>query len=787
MFGNVRVLVVSCTAVLLAGAGSAWAQAEGVIRGRIVAAADGSALAGAAVALTPAAAGEPLHTSASADGSFVLTRVRPGEYVLSATADGFGRRELRLALEPREIRTLSVALDVAPLALNVNVAADASLVGTHSPSSTVLTRDRIEMLPAAQRTNLPDALVTSAPGMIRGHDDLVHIRGHEVALNPLINGVSFWENPHSIFSSGFSPEAIDTANVMTGGFSAEYGNRFGGVVDIVTKSGFGLRDQGTAVLNAGSAGRRSAAGEFGGSGGRFGYYLLGSLFESDRFLSPPDPDAIHDHARGAHGLLQLDWSGSGGALRALVMGSGANIEIPQTPLDVELRPLAAAGQRTRQQTAILGWSYGRSDTLLSASAYQRWSRLELAPAAGPLTARAALERDLLTAGGKGDVMHTAGRHAVKAGVDLVRLQPRERLAYDYAGFRELTHLLELPHIHVSGQNIAFTGREGGGQASAYVQDSIQISDRVTIDIGARADRYDLAVTAAHLSPRANLAVRAAGGAVVHASYNRFFVPPPIEGVLSSSAGLTRFIQEIGRGLPPLEPTIEDQVELGVTAPLRALRIGATGYFRASDNPVHTTVWPDSRVYSYASFDRARAYGLELKGEAPGLARHGITAYANYALGRVYFYNPVTGGFVTEADHLAVRNRFPGPMDQTHTFTAGATYLHQPSGLRFGSSFEYGSGTAIGHGEDEHDDGEAEADHSHAAAAGDAVRVPGHFTANLSAGIDLLRRADRGARLTLQVDVENVANDVYLVAQESHFSPRQFSVPRLASVTMKVRF
>lgn len=24
---------------------------------------------------------------------------------------------------------------------------------------------------------------------------------------------------------------------------------------------------------------------------------------------------------------------------------------------------------------------------------------------------------------------------------------------------------------------------------------------------------------------------------------------------------------------------------------------------ASENPVHTTIWPDSRIYSYASFDR----------------------------------------------------------------------------------------------------------------------------------------------------------------------------------------
>ena len=80
--------------------------------------------------------------------------------------------------------------------------------------------------------------------MIRGHDDFVHIRGHEVALNPFINGVQFWENAHTVFSPGLGVDYIESMNVMTGGYSAEYGNRFGGILDVVTKSGFTHREQG---------------------------------------------------------------------------------------------------------------------------------------------------------------------------------------------------------------------------------------------------------------------------------------------------------------------------------------------------------------------------------------------------------------------------------------------------------------------------------------------------------------------------------------------------------------
>jgi hypothetical protein len=767
----------------------ARAQSEAAIRGQIVAAADGSALAQGWVTLKSISTDASTETTVDSAGRFTFQNVSPGEYVVSGSSEGFANRDVRVVLEPREIRAVTLALEVRPLNVSVNVTADVpSLPGTHSPSSTTLTADRLETLPVSQRMTFSDAVVTAAPGMIRGHDDFVHIRGEEVALNPLINGVAFWENPHAVFSAGFSPDVIETANVMTGGFPAEYGNRFGGVVDIVTKSGLRMDHRGSVTLNGGEAGRRNVLGEFGGRRNRVGYYVFGSMFESDRFLSPPDPEAIHDHARGGHVFFQLDGNlGDAGSLRAVVMGDGTNFEIPKTPEDVELRPLADANHRTRQQTAIVGWTRASSNMTAGASFYQRWSRSQLSPAAGPLTARAEVERELITIGGKVDVTRLAGRHAIKAGLDAVSLRPDETLAYNGRGFRDFAHLVGLPHIHITDNVINFAGRESGGQVSGYLQDNVQISDRVTADVGLRVDRYDLLLAATHASPRLNLAVQVGGGAVVHTSYNHFFVPPPIEGVLSSGAGLTERIAELGVALPPVQSTTEHQVEVGASAPAGPLQLGLTGYYRTSDNPVHTTVWPDARIYSYASFDRARAYGLEAKAEIPRLARYGVTGYFNYALGRVYFYNPVTGGFVTEAEHLEETNRFLAPMDQTHTLTAGLTYRHARTGVFAGTAMEYGSGTPMEHGgaEDEHADGEA--DHTHAESAAGAARVPGHFTANISLGIDLLRRGNRRPNLSLQLDIENIANTLYLIAQEGEFTPGQYSIPRLIAATAKIRF
>src|SRR4029453_17627000 len=119
--------------------------------------------------------------------------------------------------------------------------------------------------------------------------------------------------------------------------------------------------------------------------------------------------------------------------------------------------------------------------------------------------------------------------------------------------------------------------------------------------GARGDRYDLLVSATHASPRLNFAFQVGGGAVLHASYNHFFVPPPIEGVLSSSAGLTAQIREIGVALPALEPITEDQFEAGGSASLGPFRLALTGYYRATDNPVPTTGWPHPRGFPFGAF------------------------------------------------------------------------------------------------------------------------------------------------------------------------------------------
>jgi outer membrane receptor protein involved in Fe transport len=786
-------------AMVFSAATPSLAQGEGTIHGTVRARADGSTLPGAIVELQGAALTASITTTATTDGHFAFPRLVPGDYVLIVTHTSFQEARYRLSLKPREVQNIEVGLVLRPVQESVEVTAG-SLPSVFSPGSTHFTAERLAELPLTQRTNLPDAIVTAAPGMIRGHDDFVHIRGHEVALNPSINGVQFWENAHAVFSPGLGVDYIESMNVMSGGYSAEYGNRFGGILDVVTKSGFTTKNRGSVTFGVGTAQRHNVGLEFGGNRGRTGYYVNLSGFTSDRFLSPPSPRSIHNTGRGLRSFGQLDLRANDRNYVKLVMiGDGVNFELPKEERDELLRPAFNNLQRARSQSLILSWDHVRSTrTVMRTAFYQKWSNVRQFPdTIDRYGAQTDADRTLGTFGIKGDLTRLSGRHTVKGGLDLVMLRPSEDLYYLSQPWIDFTHLPDINenHVHFRGPNlgagiprpVVFDGRDTGGQASFFLQDKMQLTSSFTLDLGLRFDRYSLAISESHLSPRLNAAYRLSSGTVLFGSYNHFYVPPPIENVLASSAGLTRFVSEVGRPLPPVRSIKENQFELGATQPIAGImNVGVTSYYRLSNDPPHTTLFPDSRFYAYASFDKGKAYGMEIKADVPRIAGLGLSGYLNYALGRVWFYNPITAGFTTEAAHLTETSRFLAPMDQTHTLTSGLTYHDNRTRLWGAVALEYGSGTPGGHGTGDHEHEEGEA-HEHAPGPGlCGTRCPSHFTQNVSIGWNATSNGNR-PRLSLQFSVENLSNTIYLLSKESTMVQGQYSIPRLFSGSLKIGF
>jgi hypothetical protein len=127
------------------------------------------------------------------------------------------------------------------------------------------------------------------------------------------------------------------------------------------------------------------------------------------------------------------------------------------------------------------------------------------------------------------------------------------------------------------------------------------------------------------------------------------------------------------------------------------------------------------------------------------------------------------------------------MDQTHTATGGLSYYHAQTRLWAGVSAEYGSGTPGGHGsgDHEHEDGEA---HEHAAGPGMCgTRCPSRVMPNLSFGWNTVSSSGGTAPVAVQLNIENISNNVYLLSKESSMVQGQYSIPRLISASIRFRF
>ena len=76
---------------------------------------------------------------------------------------------------------------------------------------------------------------------------------------------------------------------MTGGFTPEYGNRFGGVLDITTRSGADLDGHGDVNFRGATVDNYDLNADYGGQTGKLGYYVFVDGFTSGRYLDPPEP------------------------------------------------------------------------------------------------------------------------------------------------------------------------------------------------------------------------------------------------------------------------------------------------------------------------------------------------------------------------------------------------------------------------------------------------------------------------------------------------------------------
>ena len=438
--------------------------------------------------------------------AFHFAAVEAGPYTLKVDASGFYSVEHTFVLRPRQ--PSSLAIELQPKQTVQEKVEVRSTYQTIDPqktgSSYTFTNEDLENLPEPITDNTNDLVNNLMPGASDSHDNFLAVRGTEFSLHEFVNGVSFLDNTQPQFSPGVSPQIFETVDLMTGGFPAEYGNRFGGVLDITTRSGASLAGHGDVNFRRATLENYDLNADYGGQAGWLGYYLFVDGFTSGRYLDPPEPKELYDFGKGSRATAQFDFhSGAKDAFKLLLMGGGTNFQQPNIPDDQEVG--RNAQRHLRQQTGILSWYHTFSpETLLSTSLYERVGSDRVLPTSDPITPYSVASRAPFTIGIKSDISHLWHGQVIKAGVDLIRLRELESFFFDSRGD---------PDVFPS-----FSGGLKGGQAGLYFQDHFSPVRNLWVDLGVRYDYFDLVTTQAQTSP-------ASASRIISAARSRFCTRP----------------------------------------------------------------------------------------------------------------------------------------------------------------------------------------------------------------------------------------------------------------------
>ena len=219
-------------AILLIAAGiSLFAQTTGRLSGMVVD--DRNApIAYATIILE----GTEQGASTDAQGRYLITNITPGLYNVHFRQVGYATlivREFRINVD--QTHTYRATLYRESIELEkYEVVAEKQLINIGGRVGDTLTSDEIANLAVSD----VDGLISMQAGVSRGPDGSLNVRGgraNEVVFT--VDGMSVSDPVDGGRALSIDMDAIADMKVMTGGFTAEYGNAQSGMVNIVTKDG----------------------------------------------------------------------------------------------------------------------------------------------------------------------------------------------------------------------------------------------------------------------------------------------------------------------------------------------------------------------------------------------------------------------------------------------------------------------------------------------------------------------------------------------------------------------
>jgi outer membrane receptor for ferrienterochelin and colicins len=558
--------------------------------------------------------------------------------------------------------------------------------------------------------SLLNQVVMQAPDVAQDSFGQFHVRGEHNGLQYRLNGIILPEGI-SVFGQALDPRLISSITLITGALPAEYGLRTAGIIDLKTKSG-AIDPGGSVSIYGGSHGTVEPSFNYGGSEGRFNYFVSGDFLRNDLGIESPDgrssPD--HDHTTQYHAFAYLEYIlDEENRLSAVLSSSAAKFQIPNragqlpgianadgTPLTVNGQTTYASdaldeSQRELNHFAILSWQHSQGALDVQTSATARYSSLNFTP--DPLgdilfdgIAQNAYKQNVAYALQSDAAYKLNDTHTIRAGAFLQSdhsksLTSSAVIALDDAG----NQISDVPAMIVDD------GAKSEWIESLYLQDEWRFIPTVTVNYGLRFDKFTAFASGHQLSPRLNVVWQALPDTTVHAGYSRYLSPPPFE--LVGTETVSKFVNtSAAAGVLQAETPLPEQAnyyDLGVQQKFTdQITLGLDSYYKQSHNLIDEGQFGAPIILAPFNYTYGKQYGVEL---TSSYTLQDFTAYLNLAWQSARGKNIDSAQFNFGADDLAYIAERYIHLDHEQRVTASGGASYSWGHTRFSADFLVGSG------------------------------------------------------------------------------------------------
>ena len=714
------------------------------------------------------------------EGDLDIARLPYGVYRLGIERPGFASVVDAVAVRSSIPVTRAISLKLASIEQSVMVQGANTLLDPQQPGSvdqvgSSFIQHRLSSIPGR---SLQD-LVNSQPGWLYEGNAVLHPRGSEYQTQFVVDGIPLTDDRSPSFGPEIEADDVQSLSIYTAGIPAEYGRKMGGVIEVNTVQDTQPGFHGDLVLAGGSfnTGSVFAKGQYTAGRDTVGGSASGSV--TDHYLNPVVPQNYSNTGTlgDFSGRYERDFSANDR------ISLGVRHELSHYDIPNELVQQAAGQRQTADNIETMGivsYEHSFSPNVLARLAglvRDNANDFNSNPESTPVEV---FQHNRFREGYfKALIVADRGRSEWKAGIESDNFFLHENMSYvitDPTRFDNGTPL-----------TFAFADRRPDLEQSAFVEDLIHLGNW-SVSAGLRWDHYQLLVNKHAVEPRFTISrYFPPADLILHFSYDRVFQTPSFENILLSSSMQVESLDPATFLRLPVQPSVGDYFEGGLTQGLFGKAKLDINYFRRAVGNYADDDQIDNTSISFPiAFRKAIIYGAEGKLDLPEWRKlSGFLSYS-YEVGNAW--NPVTGGLFLGDNATAAEARlsghFPDSQDQRNTVRGRLRYQVHPrvwlaAGMRYdtGLPFEFDGDSATVLAEY----GQQVLDHINF----DRGRIDPSFQVNASVGADLYR--SERVNIRFQADGENLTNVLDVIDFGGLFSGNAIGPPRSGLVRLTTTF